>query len=158
MILLFFGSIFWSHCWVPLPTKCSNRAFLLTWPASMQIYWNKRKLLHKKRVQRPQDWFGTPTWPPFHCFGTPIWPPWRHVKTLYRAMEKISDKFYQVKLNIVHFWLIFPGITWKPVNVLLIYDEKTETHTSYLSLLKLELDNALQEFKRSINLQFVLDA
>ena len=25
--------------------------FSLTWPASMQIYWNKRKRLHKKRVQ-----------------------------------------------------------------------------------------------------------
>ena len=45
------------------------RVFSLTWPASMQIYWNKRKLLHKKRVQLPEDWFGTPTWPPFHCFG-----------------------------------------------------------------------------------------
>ena len=55
--------------------------FSLTWPASMQIYWNKRKCLHKKRVQLPQDWFGTPTWPPFHCFGTQLWPPWRHVKT-----------------------------------------------------------------------------
>ena len=32
--------------------------FSLTWPASMQIYSNKRKRLHKKRVQRPQDWFG----------------------------------------------------------------------------------------------------
>ena len=51
------------------------RVFSLTWPASMQIYWNKRKRLHKKRVQLPEDWFGTPTWPPFHCFGTPIWPP-----------------------------------------------------------------------------------
>ena len=59
------------------------RVFSLTWPAYMQIYWNKRKRLHKKRVQLPEDWFGTPTWPPFHCFGTPIWPPWRHVKTLY---------------------------------------------------------------------------
>ena len=57
--------------------------FSLTWPVSMQIYWNKRKRLHKKRVQLPKDWFGTPTWPPFHCFGAPIWPPWRHVKTLY---------------------------------------------------------------------------
>ena len=38
----------------------------------MQIYWNNRKRLHKKRVQLPQDWFGTPTWLP-----------WRHVKTLY---------------------------------------------------------------------------
>ena len=60
---------------------CVNSVFSLTWPASMQIYWNKRKHLHKKRVQLPQDWFGTQTWPPFHCFGTQIWPPWRHVKT-----------------------------------------------------------------------------
>ena len=37
--------------------------FSLTWPASMQIYWNKRKRLHKKKVQLPEDWFGTPTWP-----------------------------------------------------------------------------------------------
>ena len=59
------------------------RVFSHTWPASMQIYWNKRKCSHKKRVQLLGDWFGTPTWPPFHCFGTPIWPPWRHVKTLY---------------------------------------------------------------------------
>ena len=50
-----------------------SRAFSLTWPASMQIYWNKRESLHKKRVQPLQDWFGTPTWPPFHCFGIPIW-------------------------------------------------------------------------------------
>ena len=40
------------------------RVFSLTWPVSMQIYWNKRKSLHKKRVQLSQDWFGTPTWPP----------------------------------------------------------------------------------------------
>ena len=56
----------------------------LTCSASMQIYWNERKRLHEKRVQLPQDWFGTQTLPPFHCFGTPIWPPWRHVKTLYQ--------------------------------------------------------------------------
>ena len=58
------------------------RVFSLTWATSMQIYWNKRKHLHKKRVQLPKDWSGTPTWPPFHCFGTPIWLPWSHVKTL----------------------------------------------------------------------------
>ena len=28
-------------------------AFSITWLASMQIYWNKRKGLHKKRVQLP---------------------------------------------------------------------------------------------------------
>ena len=27
------------------------RVFSLTWSASMQIYWNKRKRLHKKRVK-----------------------------------------------------------------------------------------------------------
>ena len=70
---------FWQKSWMPI----SFRVFSLTWPASTQIYWNKRKGLHNKRVQLPEDWFGTPTWPPFHCFGTPIWPPWRHVKTLY---------------------------------------------------------------------------
>ena len=65
--------------------KSVYRVFSLTCSASMQIYWNKRERLHKKRVQLPEDWFGTPTWPPFHCFGTPIWPPWRHVKTLYNT-------------------------------------------------------------------------
>ena len=73
------------------------RVFSLTWPASMQIYWNKRKRLHKKRVQLPEDWFGTPTWPPFHCFGTPIWPPWRQVKTLYN--RKNMFLFYCKLLN-----------------------------------------------------------
>ena len=53
---------------------------------------NKRNVLRKKRVQLPQDWFGTPTWPLFHCFGTPIWPPWRHVETIY-TKTMIAFKF-----------------------------------------------------------------
>ena len=60
---------------VSAATERAYRVFSLTWPASMQIYWNKKKRLHKKRVQLPKDPFGTPTWPPFHCFGTPKWPP-----------------------------------------------------------------------------------
>ena len=64
--------------------------FSVTWPAFMQIYWNKRKRLHKKGDQLPHDWFGTPTWPPFHCFGAPIWPPWRHVKTLSKPLKPRS--------------------------------------------------------------------
>ena len=48
----------------------------------------------KERIQLRQDWFGTPTWPPFHCFGTPIWPSWRHVKTLHTwANCLFSSKF-----------------------------------------------------------------
>ena len=46
---------------------------------SMTIYGNKRRRLYEKNCLRPEDCFGTSTWPPFHCLGTPIWPPWRHV-------------------------------------------------------------------------------
>ena len=38
----------------PGTNYCSSllyRVFSLTWPASMQIYWNKRKRLHKKGIQ-----------------------------------------------------------------------------------------------------------
>ena len=58
------------------------RAFSLTRPASILIYWRKRKCLHKERIQLPKDFLDTPTWPPFHCFETSTWPPWHHVKTL----------------------------------------------------------------------------
>ena len=35
------------------------------------IYANvleQKKAFDKKRIQLPQDWFGTPTWTPFYCF------------------------------------------------------------------------------------------
>ena len=50
--------------------------FSLTWPASMLIYWNKRKYLQEKRVQLPEDLLATLTWPPL-----------RHVKTLYSKFD-----------------------------------------------------------------------
>ena len=28
--------------------RAINRAFSLTWPAAMEVYWNKRTFLHKK--------------------------------------------------------------------------------------------------------------
>ena len=60
--------------------KCgSGVQSVFTHVTSMQMYWNERNRWHKKRVPLPQDWFGTPTWPPFHCFGTLIWL-WNHVK------------------------------------------------------------------------------
>ena len=74
---------------------------LLTWPASMQIYWNQIRRFHNKRAQFPRDLFEkptSPTWPPFHCFRTPIWPPWRHVKTIYRL-----EVCYNLGLNIRSF-------------------------------------------------------
>ena len=89
--------LWWGLYWTVASKYCWNpyRVFSITWPASMQIYWNKRKRLHKKRVQLPQDWFGTPTWLPLHCFGTPIWPPWRHVKTLYSNRSRCRKPLFQ---------------------------------------------------------------
>ena len=84
-----------------IDVNCQNwpiigyRVFPPTWPASMQIYWNRRKSLHKKIVQLPQNWFGTPTWPPFHCFGTPIWPLWSHVKTRYIQCISLLISWHQ---------------------------------------------------------------
>ena len=40
------------------------------------MYRNKRECLHKKRIELPQGWLGTTTWPPSHCFATPIWLPY----------------------------------------------------------------------------------
>ena len=37
------------------------RAFSLTRPASMLIYWRKRKCLHKERIYLPKDFVDTPT-------------------------------------------------------------------------------------------------
>ena len=58
-------------------------AFSLTWPAAMQIGWSRGKYLHEKKVQPSQDWFGTPTWGPFHCLRAPIWQTLSHLKTLH---------------------------------------------------------------------------
>ena len=70
------SKIRWPHWFVAvvLPTEC----FHSRGQHLCKFFGTKEKRLHKKRVQLPEDWFGTPTWPPIHCFGTPIWPPWRH--------------------------------------------------------------------------------
>ena len=35
----------------------------LTWSADLQIPWEQKKVLTLQKTF-PQDWFGTPTWPP----------------------------------------------------------------------------------------------
>ena len=67
------------------PGDSAYGGYALARPAAMQIYWNKRKCLHKKRVELSQDWFGTTTKPPCHCFRTPIRLPRRRVYTLYQV-------------------------------------------------------------------------
>ena len=93
-----------------IPFVVCGWAFSLTWSASMQIYWNKWKYRHKKKVHVhvPQDCLWTLTWPPFHCFGTPIWPLWRHVKTLYRVLYRW--KFVPTARALIGYF----EVTWHP--------------------------------------------
>ena len=96
-----------------------------TWPAAVQNYWNKRTFLNKKRVQSPQDRFGTPTWPLFYCFWTPTWQTWRRVKTLYNFPGEIH--WCQIPLP----WGYFLGggldnfIIWSKFFFLFIGQEST---------------------------------
>ena len=78
--------------WALSSTTFKYRVFSLMWPECMQIYYNRRKRLNNKKVQLPKDWFGTPTWPLFHCLGTPILPPWRE-NTLYYRVSSIRIMF-----------------------------------------------------------------
>ena len=56
----------------PFP-MCTKSECIEGFHSQMQIYYDKGKRLHKKKDQLPQDWFGTPIWPPFHCFWTSTW-------------------------------------------------------------------------------------
>ena len=94
------------------------KAFSFTRPTSKPIYWNKRKHLHKNRVQLTVDLFGTQPWLPFHCFGTPIWPRWRHVKTLYWLFWRCIWDWVCVvsKSTVGMFWNEFPfPASWQPI-------------------------------------------
>ena len=53
-------------------------------------------------IRGPEDWFGTRTWPPFHCFGTPIWPPWRLVKTLYNHLISNNHEWINCSIKNAH--------------------------------------------------------
>ena len=55
-----------------LTAACIER-FYFGGQHTYKIIGAKGNFLYKKRVQLPQEWFGTPTWPPFYCFGTTIW-------------------------------------------------------------------------------------
>ena len=110
--------------------------------ASEQIYWNKRKRLHKKGTQLPQDWFGRPTWPPFHCFGTPVWPPWRHVKTLYRTKELAN--MFPITRFLSFFSFFFSYFTFTGANNIALFtmepmEKKTFTNTFRFSVARLFL-------------------
>ena len=73
---------------IRLMKVCIYRAISLTWPwpATIQIYWNERKCLDKKKGQFPQDWRVTLTWPPFLCFCETAMTSCE--STLYNTMNK----------------------------------------------------------------------
>ena len=50
----------WGECFVESHAIGLYRAFSFTWSASMQMSWNRRKPLLKKRIQLPQDCLYTP--------------------------------------------------------------------------------------------------
>ena len=55
-------SVSWEMCKWQISKDMMYRAHVLTRPAAMQIYCNKRKCLdRKKEFQPPQDWCGMPT-------------------------------------------------------------------------------------------------
>ena len=64
-----------------------NRVCSLMWPEAIFALWNKRRNLHKNRVQSPKEYFTPPRWPPFLCcllqhgrrdvmWTHSIWPTW----------------------------------------------------------------------------------
>ena len=61
-----------------------NSVFSLTWPASMHIYWNKRKQLHKKL---PQDWF----WEGGGGGGSATAPPQGNTKIAFSSKSAEND-------------------------------------------------------------------
>ena len=78
--------------WAPKRWKNAKSVSILCFYARGQ---HLCKFIETKKAftqeNRTQDWFGTQTWPPFHCFGTQIWPPWRHVKT-HNIFTKVRAK------------------------------------------------------------------
>ena len=78
-----FTSSVWNFCrWVadvppretsPAARSEEKRLFSQLRSQHLCKFISQKKRLHKKRVQLPQEWFGTLTWPPVS---------WRHVKTL----------------------------------------------------------------------------
>ena len=58
----------------------SNRQYALSCPGAMQSYWNKKKVLLKKRIELPRDGFATPNGRQFivveHQYGS-MTSPWR---------------------------------------------------------------------------------
>ena len=85
------------------------------------IFEQRRKRLHTKRVQLPEDSFGTPTWPPFHCFGTPIWPPRRKVIKFHREywLPFVATYFYP---SLRHIWLHFVAAVPSSISSNLIFN------------------------------------
>jgi len=127
-----------------------------------------KESVYIRRVQLPQDWFCTPTWPPFHCFGTPIWLPWRHVHTLfctplqhqnkwvYSLDSSASESKQKTKLN----RLPLEASTKNTRNLIKIVLIVTKIPSEYFRLytLKWRLLHSFYKFKRfSVLVQFSLD-
>ena len=64
-------------------------------------------LIGTKKVQIPQDWFGSPTWPPFHFCGTPIWRTWSHLNVMWYFPRAISYLLYSSARQQLDAWTVY---------------------------------------------------
>ena len=85
------------------------RAFLLRWPASLQIYLKTKKRLHIKTIiQLPLDCIVTPTWPPFHFLEHNYGRLGVRVETFYTAVKFVfvfQSRIHVCQLLLTHLLL-----------------------------------------------------
>lgn len=85
------------------------RAFLLTWPVSLQIYLKTKKRLHIKTIiQLPLDCIVTPTWPPFHFLEHHYGRLGVRVETFYTAVKIVcvfQSRIHVCQLLLTHLLL-----------------------------------------------------
>ena len=112
--------------------KTLYKAFSLTWPVALQIYWNKSKFIRKKKVQPIRDFIRSPTWPPFHCFEMTISWTWRHVKILYSDVFVFLYKIAESWILILFFF--FWSLSRKWLLIILLIQLTTE-FTRFSSLI-----------------------
>ena len=94
--------------WIHHVWACNWKSVFTDVVSSYANLSSQKKVFRSEESPTSTDWFGTPTWPPFHCFGTPIWRTWRRAKTFYRAFSLtwpavmqiywMSDSFYMRKM------------------------------------------------------------
>ena len=90
----------------------------VNWSCKKLLHWDNREFPPTRRggggrgdnchFRLPQHWFGTLTWPPFHCFGTPIWRMRRQSSenTLFSWYCSLRSEVILITLNRGKLWIV----------------------------------------------------